>query len=289
MLTILEVLRKSTEFLHKAEVPNARLDAEWIISHCLNMGRMDLYLQFERPLEEEKLCEMRGMITRRSKREPLQHILGHVTFADLRLTCDKRSLIPRPETEELVEIILTITRKGSPEKFLDLGTGSGALALALAKAFPSAQIVATDISERALELAIENANANNLSGRIEFLSSDWFEGLPLMTEGFDLIVSNPPYLSEEEWESTEPEVKRYDPKKALVSGEGGSRDLQKILRDSEQYLNPQGWLAMETGEYHHEELANTAKAIGYEKILKKKDLAGRPRFFLAKRAEVSKR
>ena len=285
MLTILEVVQKSTEYLNKAGVPNARLDAEWIISHSLDLGRMDLYLQFERPLREAQLNEMREMVKRRGTREPLQHILGQVTFADVRLTCDNRALIPRPETEELVEIIFSIYKEGPPEKILDLGTGTGALALALASTFPSAEIIATDISDKALELAGQNARANKLAGRINFLCCDWLEGLEEEPESFDLIVSNPPYLSEEEWESTEPEVKQHDPRQALVSKEDGSADLQKILKDSHEYLHPQGWLAMETGEGHHEQLAKTAKAVGYEKILQKKDFAGRPRFFFAKRAK----
>ena len=159
------------------------------------------------------------------------------------------------------------------------------MALALASTFPSAEIIATDISDKALELAGQNARANKLAGRINFLCRDWLEGLEEEPESFDLIVSNPPYLSEEEWESTEPEVKQHDPRQALVSKEDGSADLQKILKDSHEYLHPQGWLAMETGEGHHEQLAKSAKVVGYEKVLQKKDFAGRPRFLFAKRAK----
>ena len=195
MLTILDVVRRSTGFFEKCGVPQPRLDAEWIIAHSLNLARMDLYLQFERTLEEAQLAPIRKLVKRRGAREPLQHLIGFVDFAGLRITCDKRALIPRPETEEFIEILNGKFSAKPPLRILDLGTGSGVLALAFAKIFPSAQVVATDICSDALELAQENAAIHKLSDKVSFRLGDWFESLPKNESAFDLIVSNPPYLS----------------------------------------------------------------------------------------------
>ena len=281
MLTILDVVRRTTSFFEKCGVPQPKLDAEWIIAYSLNLARMDLYLQFERPLEEAQLAPIRKLVKRRGAREPLQHLIGFVDFAGLRITCDKRALIPRPETEEFTGILNGEFATKPPHRILDLGTGSGAMALAFAKIFPSAQVVATDISSDALLLAQENAANNKLSDKISFRLGNWFESLQKNEPAFDLIVSNPPYLSNKEWECSQPEVREHDPKLALVSKNEGHDHLLHILTASKQHLNPSGLLAMETGESHHELLIEKAREKGYSNARGMRDLSKKPRFFLA--------
>lgn len=281
ILTILDVVRRTTSFFEKCGVPQPKLDAEWIIAYSLNLTRMDLYLQFERPLEEAQLAPIRKLVKRRGAREPLQHLIGFVDFAGLRITCDKRALIPRPETEEFTEILNGEFATKPPRRILDLGTGSGALALAFAKVFPSAQVVATDISSDALLLAQENAANNKLFDKISFRLGNWFESLQKNDSAFDLIVSNPPYLSNKEWECTQPEVREHDPKLALVSKNEGHDHLLHILTASKQHLKPSGLLAMETGESHHDLLIEKAREKGYSNARGIRDLSKKPRFFLA--------
>tara|TARA_Y100000588_G_C14200282_1_gene902126 strand:- start:829 stop:1716 length:888 start_codon:yes stop_codon:yes gene_type:complete len=286
MLTILEVVRRTTGFFEKCGVPQPRVDAEWIIAHSLNLARMDLYLQFERPLEETQLARIRKLVKRRGKREPLQHLIGFVDFANLRITCDKRALIPRPETEEFVDILHGKFATKPPSRILDLGTGSGAIALSFAKVFPSAEVVAIDISQDALDLAQENADNHKLSDNISFRLGNWFESLQKNEDTFDLIVSNPPYLSNQEWECAQPEVREHDPKLALVSENEGCDHLLHILRTAKQHLQPEGLLAMETGELHHDLLIERARAAGFSNARGVKDLSKKPRFFLADQPPV---
>ena len=194
MLTILEIIKKTTEFFEKRGIESARLNAELLVGHALGLKRMQLYIQFERPLAEIELEKIRPLVKRRGNREPLQHILGIMEFAGLTLKVDRRALIPRPETEYLIELLVPRLPL-PPQRVLDLGTGTGAIALALAKAWSEATVVAIDRSDEALALARENADSNGLSARVSFHASDWFSALPAQ-EKFDLIVSNPPYLSD---------------------------------------------------------------------------------------------
>jgi len=280
METLLQLLRKTTAFLQNKGVENARLDAELLFAHVLGCRRLDLYLQFERPLDEQTLGRLRPLVARRGKREPLQYITGEAAFRELRLRADRRALIPRPETEELVERVEALAG-ATPRAILDLGTGSGVLALALAQAYPEASVTAADSCAEALALARENAGLNGLSERVAFRESDWFAGL----RGggpFEIIVSNPPYLSEAQWQACAPEVRAHEPKAALVAGEDGLRCLKTILAGALDFLAPGGLLALETGPEQHEPLA--AEAGGrYAEAWGECDLSGRPRFFFARR------
>src|SRR6185312_11064454 len=232
---------------------------------------MQLYLQFERVLAEPELEKIRPLVRRRGKREPLQHILGEVDFGGLRLKSDRRALIPRPETELLVETILA-RRPAPPARVLDLGTGSGAIALALAKAWPGAEVVGVDASEDALALARENAVTTGLMERVTLLASRWFEQIP---DGrFDVIVSNPPYLSAEEAAQAPPEVRDFEPARALVAAEGGLADLRLILREAPARLAPGGLLALETGPDQHADLLALAAAAGLAAAESVRDLTG---------------
>src|ERR1700679_65564 len=188
MLSVLEVVKKTSEFFASKGVESPRLDAELVVSHVLGIPRMGLYMGFENPVADADLATIRELVRRRGRREPLQYVLGFTEFHGLRLKTDRRALIPRPETEFLVETVIG-RMPSPPARILDLGTGSGAIALALAAAYPQAAVTAADASAEALALASENAQATGLSGRVSFLITDWFGRLlpPL-----PLILSSPP-------------------------------------------------------------------------------------------------
>ncbi|HVZ65550.1 MAG TPA: peptide chain release factor N(5)-glutamine methyltransferase [Lacunisphaera sp.] len=279
MLTILEVLKRTTDFLDKHGVESARLNAEHLLGHALGLPRMQLYLQFERPLTEAELEKIRPWVKRRGAREPLQYILGEAEFCGLKLKVDRRALIPRPETEMLVEIIKE-HRPMSPTAILDLGTGSGAIALALAAIYPTAAVTALDRSEEALALAAENAARTGCAARVRLVCSDWCSRLA-PADKFELIAANPPYLSPAEFSATAPEVKNNEPVSALVSGIDGQEDLTAILHQAHRHLAAGGLLGCETGEAQHAALRRIAAEIGYKRTESRQDLAGRDRFLLA--------
>jgi release factor glutamine methyltransferase len=279
MLTVLEIIKRTTEFLEKRGVESARLNSELLIGHALGLKRMQLYLQFERPLAEAELEKIRPLVKRRSNREPLQYILGETEFAGVKLKVDRRALIPRPETELLIELIEK-NLPAPPATILDLGTGSGAIALALAVKYPAAQVMGVDQSAEALALAGENNALLGLAERVEFLASDWFSAVPAGRK-FQLIVANPPYLSEGEVAEAQPEVKDHEPRAALTPGGDGSASLRKILADAQAYLAAGGLLACETGIAQHQQLLEQAAAAGYKKTLSLPDLTGRERYLLA--------
>ena len=278
MLTVLEIIRRTTEFLEKREVENPRLNAELLVGHSLGLPRMQLYLQFERPLTGLELEKLRPLVKRRGAREPLQYLTGETEFCGLKLKCDRRALIPRPETERLVELVRE-RMAAPPRQLLDLGTGSGAIALALAKIHPEAKVTAVDRSAAALALAQENAAACGLEGRVDFRQSDWFSALG--AEKYDLIVANPPYLSDVELDATEPEVREHEPREALSAGPDGLAALAWIIREARVRLNDGGMLALETGPTQHEQLGGMIAAAGYARSESVRDLAGRERYVLA--------
>ena len=279
MLTVLEIIKKTTDFFAAKGVESPRLQAELLIGHVLGLKRMQLYLQFERPLIEPELEKIRPLVRRRAQREPLQYILGETEFHGLRLKVDRRALIPRPETELLVASALAACA-APPARVLDLGTGSGAIALAIAQENPAAIVTAVDLSDEALSLARENAASTGLDARVTFLKSSWFAALPAEAQ-FELIIANPPYLSAEETAATTPEVHAHEPALALTSGEGGAADLRAIIAGAASFLVPAGLLALETGIAQHAELIALAWAAGFARIESRPDLTGRDRFVLA--------
>jgi release factor glutamine methyltransferase len=279
MLTVIEVIRKTSEFLGSKGVESPRLNAELLVGHALGLARMRLYIEFERPVGDAELAAIRELVRRRGRREPLQHVLGFTEFSGLRLRADGRALIPRPETEFLVETVAA--RAGqAPGRILDLGTGGGAIALALAGRFPDARVTALDSSAQALSLAGENAASTGLAGRVTFARSDWFSEIPA-GETFDLIVSNPPYLSDDEVTAAAPEVRAFEPVSALLSADGGFADLGRIAEGAAAFLAPGGMLALETGTGHHPRLAALLGKSGFARSESLADLAGRSRFVLA--------
>lgn len=278
MHTVREIKERTETFFSQKNVPNAKLDTDILIAHSLGMKRLDLYLDMERPLTEQQLDMLRPLVKRRATREPLQYIIGSTDFYGLTLKVDSRALIPRQETEELVDrIVARLTE--APKRILDLGTGSGAIAFALASKYPEACITAIDSSTGAIALALENATALDLADRVRIIEGNWWS--PIVDEAsFDLIVSNPPYLTEAEMRSAEPEVVDYEPQEALVAGHDGLNDLRILLEGAPKYLCATGLLAMETGIAQSESLTAMAAIAGLtcECI---EDLNERPRFFFA--------
>lgn len=279
MLTVLEIIKKTTDFFAGKGIESPRLNAELLIGHALGLKRMQLYLQFERPLAEAELETIRPLVRRRSHHEPLQYIIGEMEFHGLKLKVDRRALIPRPETEQLIEHVIAACSL-PPANVLDLGTGSGAMILALARAFPLAMLTAVDLSHDALALAHENAGATGLAGRVTLLQSDWFAAVPAVQ--FDLIVSNPPYLSGEETAQAPQEVRGFEPVLALSAADDGLADLRRIIAGAPGFLAPGGLLALETGIAQHAQLIECAGAVGLTRIESRRDLAGRDRFIFAR-------
>jgi release factor glutamine methyltransferase len=279
MLSIREIKERTEAFFKEKGVPNPKLDTDILIAHSLGIKRLDLYLDLERPLTEAQLGELRPLVKRRADREPLQYIVGTTEFYGLCLKVDKRALIPRHETEELVDLIIE-QQEAPPRRILDLGTGSGALALALASKYPEAAVTAIDQSAEALALASENAQQLGIADRINFLEGNWWS--PLGNDAtFDLIVSNPPYLTEAEMKTAEPEVIEHEPHSALVAGTDGLDDFRILLEGTPKFLANGGLLAMETGIAQSEALTDLAKQVGLtgHSI---GDLSGRPRFFFVR-------
>jgi release factor glutamine methyltransferase len=265
--------------LAAAGVPTPRVDAEWLLADCLHLRRSELALHFPRILSHSQRMTFAECIERRHRRIPLQHILGTVTFHGLSLSVGPNVLIPRPETEELVEFLARFLEKSPPHSILDLGTGSGACIHALGSIFPAAQLTACDIDAAALSLARANAATHAMGARVHFFQSDWFANL---RGKWDLIIANPPYLTEEEWAAAEEEVRAFEPRHALLSGGEGAEDLKKILAAAPNFLSANGLLAMEMGIAHGEILASRAASLGYPWTQIRRDLSHRDRFFLAR-------
>jgi release factor glutamine methyltransferase len=277
MDTVLTILNKTTSFFKAKGVPDPLLNAQLLLAHILECDRLALYLNFEKPINRHTLDKLRPLVVRRGKREPLQYILQQVTFDRLTLHVSPAVLIPRPETEELVNTLCSYFPTDAPLRILDLGTGTGAIGLALAHFYKSAHVTLVDAHLDALAVAESNMTLNAIQNAT-CIHSNWFEAV---TGTFDLIVSNPPYLSQAEWLSSEAEVQQYEPTTALVAETDSIHDLLYILKHSLEFLNPDGCLALETGIAHAAQLTEVAHQLQYARIKSKKDLSGRDRFFFA--------
>ncbi|MGF1531832.1 MAG: peptide chain release factor N(5)-glutamine methyltransferase [Puniceicoccaceae bacterium] len=273
MLTVLEVIQKTESFFLRKGIETPRLDAELLLAHHLNCRRLELYLQFERPLGDEILASLRPAVLRRGHREPLQRILGEVPFHEVILKASPQVLIPRPETEELVEWIL-LSSPSPPASLLDLGCGSGAIGIALLKAWPACRVVFRDLSAASIAATRQNLALNKLEAEVS--QGHWFDGL----QGhFDVIVSNPPYLTDQEWEDASPEVKDFEPRESLVGGgPNGTAALEEIIEKAHTCLAPRGSLFLETGVDQHPYLCEVAKKRGFSSARSRLDLSRRPRF-----------
>ncbi len=275
--TLLEVLQSTTVYFEKHKIESPRLNAEHLLAHALGKTRMDLYLEFERTLSEVELAPLRELVKRRGQGEPLQHLLGTVEFCGHTFLIDKRALVPRPETEELVELLKSEIRNPKSE-ILDVGTGSGVIALSLARQFTESQVFAIDISDEALSLARENAKQLGLSERVRIQKGDLLENL---TERFDLIVANLPYVSMNDRHLLAREV-LHDPDAALFAGPTGDELVRRLIEQVPGHLNAGGLLALEIGINQGEGLAELLRQKNYHDIQSKKDYSGITRFLLAR-------
>ena len=284
-MTVLEIIQRSTEFLQQKGVESPRLQIEWMLAHVLQMPRLKLYLNFDRALAEPELCRLRDLVRRRAAREPLQHILGTTSFCGLEMKCSRAALIPRPETEILAEHGWKfLAALGRPTTALDLGTGTGCIAIALAKQAPAAAVHAVDISPEALALARQNAEANQLSERITFHLGDGFNALPAGLK-FDLIASNPPYIAAAEIATLSPEVRDFDPRLALDGGADGLDFYRRIAREAGAWLQPGGRLMLEFGDGQAgdlEKMFSNEKWIVAEIVA---DYSPQPRILIARQAD----
>jgi len=276
--TLLEVLQSTTAYLAKHNVESPRLNAEHLLAHVLGLSRMDLYLEFERKLSEQELAPLRELVKQRGQGEPLQHLLGTAEFCGQTFSIDQRAMVPRPETEQLVEVLIAESGDRIPERILDVGTGSGVIALSLAEKFPGAKVFAVDISGDALALARENANRLGLSHRITFREGDLLENFD---ERFDLIVANLPYISMEDRHLLAREV-LHEPEVALFGGPIGDELVRRLIEHAPSRLNTGGLLALEIGVSQAEALADLLRRKNYHDIQSKKDYSGITRYLLAR-------
>ena len=272
MKTVLEVIQATTAYFQKSGVENARLNIEHLLAHVLGQKRMELYLQFDRPLEEAALEPLRGLVKRRGAGEPLQHLLGTVEFCGRTFACDRRALIPRPETEQFCELVLADTH---PRRLLDVGTGSGVVALTLAAPWPETLVEAVDLSEDALTLAAENATRLGFADRVRFFRSD----LLASVEGeYDLIVANLPYIDSAIIPTLAREV-QHDPLSALDGGADGLALLRRLIEEAPKCLR--GRLALEIGHDQSAPLTAELAAHNFQDIRTVSDYQGRHRFLFA--------
>jgi release factor glutamine methyltransferase len=267
-VTVGEVLRKSADYLQRKSVDSPRLDAELLLGKGLGLSRLELYTHHDRPLTEAELDIVRGLVERRGRREPLAYILGEWGFHRLTLKTDARALVPRPETETVVERALTLIASVEAPRVVDVGTGSGAIALAIKSTRPDARVTATDVSPDALALARENAERLGLE--VELVQAHLLEGL---LGPFDLVVSNPPYVSEHEIDRLQPEVREWEPRVAVVD-RGQTRELAEAAG---HVLAPGGFIVLECHEQEGTTVAAALAAAGYREATITPDLAGRDR------------
>lgn len=276
--TLLDYLRLTTDFLAAKKIDSARLDAELLLGEVLGLARVQLYTNFERPLAREEVDRYRELVRRRAAREPVAYILGRREFWSLDFEIDRRVLVPRPDTELLVELAVAAlqTRAGAATLHVaDVGTGSGAVAVAIAKEVPNARVVATDKSQAALEVAPRNADRHGVADRIEFVSGDLCA--PLRgREPFDLIVSNPPYVKADEVAALDPEIRDWEPRLALVSGADGMDATRALVESALQVLAPGGSLWVEVGSQAGA-VRECFVSNGYADVRVHRDLAGSDR------------
>jgi release factor glutamine methyltransferase len=284
-VTVLEVIQRSAEFLARKGVESPRLQVELLLARVLAMPRLKLYLDFNRPLTAAELDSARALVKRRADREPLQHILGSTSFCGLELAVNRHVLVPRPETEVLAERGWNfLTGFGArPVTALDVGTGSGCLAIALAVKCPRARVHAVDNAEAALAVARQNALRHQVADRIEFHAGDGFAALPDALR-CDLIVSNPPYIPSAEIATLQPEVRDFDPRAALDGGADGLDFFRRLAAQAPPFLAPGGKLMVEFGDGQAEAVRGIFAAQKWIVEAVEPDYSGRPRILTARGA-----
>jgi release factor glutamine methyltransferase len=285
--TVGELLKVTTDYLQRRNIDSPRLSAEILLAHQLRFDRIQLYLNFEQPLKEEEVGGYRSLIKRRLNREPIQYITGVQEFWSLEFDVDPRVLVPRPETELLVERVTDLykgKKLSNQPRILDLGTGCGAIAIALAKEIPGAEVWASDISQDALEVARQNACKHGLDEGIHFLLGDMFQ--PFKDRGllFEVIASNPPYIPSGEFPALAPEVKDHEPRLALDGGGDGMTYITKIVLEGADYVVGQGWVLAEMDPGQTSKAADLMERSGrYHTLSRLKDYSRRYRAIMAQK------
>lgn len=285
--TVREVLREAIVFLSRAGVESARIDAEVLLCSALQASREEIYLDFDRPLGAESRKLVRELLQRRARREPVAYIIGKKEFWSLDFLVSRNVLVPRPETELLVELALKLATevKGTDlVRILDLGTGSGAIAVSLARELKDAEIWASDISSGALKIARVNASRHGVEERIRFVHGDAFE--PVQSQGafFDLVLSNPPYVRRSEIQDLPPEVREWEPRQALDGGEDGLESIRRIVQEGHLYAADGAFVALEIGADLARGVAALFAGVGsYSEISIHRDLAGKDRVVAARK------
>jgi release factor glutamine methyltransferase len=271
-MTVGEALAHGTHVLAESGIDTARLEAELLLARaCDDCARALLYMELRRELSPEAEEGYEALLERRARREPLAYILGHWGFRRLTLKTDQRALVPRPETEIVVERALEHLNGLKDPAVLDVGTGTGAIALAIVDEHPRAQVTAIDASQDALALARENLDLLGINGRVKLEEHDLTEGLG--TDEFDLVVSNPPYIEPEDIDTLQPEVRDWEPRIALVA-RGAT---EAVARAATEALRPGGWVVLEIAENQAERVAGVLRKLGYEHLRVSHDMAGRDR------------
>ena len=276
MKPLLEVLRSTAEYFTRHGVESPRLNAEHLVAHVLGKKRIELYMEFDRPLGERELAPLRELIRKRAAGVPLQHLLGTVEFYKRVFATDARALVPRPETELLMELVLKEPLPESP-RILDVGTGTGVIALCLAAELPAADVTAVDVSPEALALARENAELLGLTGRVRFVQSDLLEAVD---GAFDLIIANLPYIPGGDIADLSREV-RHDPRLALDGGPVGTEVIERLMDQARSHLKPGGRLVLEIGIDQAAKLVVELERQNYRDIRPGADYQGVLRFLFA--------
>ncbi len=275
--TVLKILKWTTEYFAEKGIESARLEAELLLTATLAMDRVGLYVNFERPLDAKELSDYREKVRRRANREPVQYILGETEFWSLPIKVSPAVLIPRADTEVLVEE--AVEKCVSPAHILDVGTGSGAIAIALAHELPDCRVTALDCSKEALAIASGNAVSNNVAGRVTCLEGD-LRDLP--KGPFDMMVSNPPYIPTRDWETLMPEVRDHEPRLALDGGGDGLEAYRQLAVQAGQILTAGGWLLVEVGINQAKDVSALFRAAGLVEVAQRDDYAGIPRVVMGK-------
>jgi release factor glutamine methyltransferase len=280
-MRIIDLINSASEHLKNRGFENSRLEVERMLGNVLGFSRLELYMEFERPLTDAERDSFRSLYRRRLSREPLQHILGTAEFREIKVKSDRRAMIPRFETEFLVETAINLLKNIPTPYITDIGTGTGVIALSIAYEIPDSKIVAIDISKEALMLAEENARKLGLLQRIEFVESNLFCGIKDYGL-FDAVISNPPYIKTNEIENLQPEVRIHDPRTALDGGDDGLKIVGKIISEAGDFLKTGGMLLIEIGDEQSEkvkEIIDNTQVYSEIEILK--DLADKNRIIKA--------
>ena len=281
--TILSLLEWSTEYLQERGFESTRLNAELLLCHTLQCERIQLYTNFDKPLTPNELSVYKSYLKRRLSHEPVQYILGETEFMGLTLKVDKRVLIPRPETEILVEHVIELAKMAGAKSILDIGTGSGNIPVSLAKFINEIEIDSMDISKDALDVARANADLHNVGNRIRFIHGDIHSYADhLNKHSYDIIVSNPPYISSSEFTSVTPEVSEYEPSIATTDRGDGFTFYRTIQSAGKQLLKGNGWVIVEVAYNQSKEVAGLFASAGYKDIETISDYAGIERIVKAR-------